>query len=85
MALTKPSQPIEPEVSFVVAFLSNADDARALVSPIVSVAETKKISVTEIIAFQLNSILNGIKCGRAINELSVIAVKSIIPIHVATM
>lgn len=42
MALTKPSQPIEPEVSFVVAFLSNADDARALVSPIVSVAETKK-------------------------------------------
>ena len=49
MALTKPSQPIEPEVSFVVAFLSNADDARALVSPIVSVAETKKISVTEII------------------------------------
>ena len=53
--LTKPSQAIEPEVSLVDAFLSKADDARALVSPIVSVAETRKIRVTEIIAFQLKS------------------------------
>ena len=57
--LTNPSQAIEPEVSLVVASLFKPEDASADVSPIVSVAETIKISTNAIIAFILNSGLNG--------------------------
>lgn len=48
-ALIKPSQAIEPEVSFKLASRFKPEAASAEVSPIVSVAETRKISVTEII------------------------------------
>lgn len=60
-ALTKPSQAMEPEVSFSVTSLPSPDDARAEVSPIVSVADTRKIRIKENIALALNSILKGIK------------------------
>ncbi len=56
-ALTKPSQAIEPDVSFVVASLPSPDTASADVSPIVSVAETRKINVTDTIALTLASVL----------------------------
>ena len=52
---------MEPEVSFSVTSLPSPDDARAEVSPIVSVADTRKISIKENIALALNSILKGIK------------------------
>lgn len=45
--LINPSQAIEPEVSFKVASLPSPVEAKAEVSPIVSVAETRKIRVTE--------------------------------------
>ena len=45
--LTNPSHAIEPEVSFTVTSRLSPDDARADVSPIVSVAETRKISTNE--------------------------------------
>ena len=56
----KPSQAIEPEVSFTVVLRLRPVAARADVSPIVSVADTRNINVTEIIALILNSGLNGI-------------------------
>ena len=68
-ALIKPSQAIEPEVSFKVASRFKPAAARAEVSPIVSVADTRKIKVTEIIAFMLNSGLNGSNCGNAMIEV----------------
>ena len=68
-ALIKPSQAIEPEVSFKVASRFKPAAARAEVSPIVSVADTRKIKVTEIIAFMLNSGLNGSSCGNAMIEV----------------
>ena len=46
-ALTKPSQAMEPEVSFSVTSLPSPDDARAEVSPIVSVAEIGRASCRE--------------------------------------
>ena len=49
-ALTKPSQAIEPDVSSLVTSRFKPEAARAEVSPIVSVAETRKINVTERIA-----------------------------------
>ena len=50
--LIKPSQAREPEISFVVALRFKPELASACVSPIVSVADTKKISATEMIAFK---------------------------------
>ena len=54
-ALMNPSQAIDPEISFCSAFLPRAVAASAEVSPIVSVADTRKINVTETIALRLNS------------------------------
>ena len=42
----KPSQAIEPEVSFTVVLRLRPVAARADVSPIVSVADTRNINVT---------------------------------------
>lgn len=84
-ALIKPSQAIEPDVSLRVTSRFNPEAANADVSPIVSVADTKKINVTEIIALILNSGLKGIIDGNAINEVFCNAEKSIIPIQAATI
>ena len=84
-ALTNPSQAIEPDVSFSVTSLPRPDTANADVSPMVSVAETRNIKVTERIAFALNSGLNGMICGSAMIEVSFNVEKSTIPMHTATM
>lgn len=84
-ALIKPSQAIEPEVSFKLASRFKPEAASAEVSPIVSVAETRKISVTEIIAFRLNSGLKGISLGKAIIDVPCSAEKSTTPIAIATI
>ena len=60
-ALTKPSHAIEPDVSFSVTSLPSPEAARADVSPIVSVADTRKININAIIALALNSGLKGTK------------------------
>ena len=49
-ALTKPSQAMDPAVSFWAASRPRQVEARAEVSPMVSVAETRKIRKTETIA-----------------------------------
>lgn len=84
-ALTKPSQAIEPDVSFVVASLPSPDTASADVSPIVSVAETRKINVTDTIALTLNSGFAGRSFGNAITDVPEIAEKSTICIQIATI
>ncbi len=84
-ALMKPSQAIEPEVSFVVTSLFKPEAARAEVSPIVSVAETKKIKITEKIALALNSGLKGINEGTATIEVPESEEKSTTPINTATI
>ena len=82
-ALMNPSQAIDPEISFCSAFLPRAVAASAEVSPIVSVADTRKINVTETIALRLNSGVNGIRDGNAMTEVSFSAEKSTIPIKIA--
>ena len=84
-ALMKPSQAIEPEVSFAVTSRFKPEAARAEVSPIVSVAETKKIKITEKIALALNSGLKGINEGTAIIEVPESEEKSTTPIITATI
>ena len=81
----KPSQAIEPEVSFAVTSRFKPEAARAEVSPIVSVAETKKIKITEKIALALNSGLKGINEGTAIIEVPESEEKSTTPIITATI
>ena len=81
--LIKPSHANEPEVSLSVTSLPRPEAASAEVSPMVSVAETKKIRTTDKIASERNSILNGIKCGKAIKLVSDSAEKSTIPIGIA--
>ena len=83
-ALINPSQAIEPLISFSVTSLPNPDAATADVSPIVSVADTKKIIVTDTIALILNSGLNGIKCGTDMIPQSANPEKSTFPIGMAT-
>ena len=78
-ALMKPSQAIEPEVSFTVALRLRSVAARADVSPIVSVADTRNINVTEIIALILNSGLNGIIDGNVTIDVLFKAEKSTTP------
>lgn len=62
-ALTKPSAAIEPVSSFFETSRFNPDEASADVSPIVSVADTRKITSTEITAPILNVGLIGSICG----------------------
>lgn len=67
--LMKPSQQMEPEVYFSVASQPRPDAASAEVSPMVSVADTRKIRMVEKIASARNSIWNGISCGIAMIEV----------------
>ena len=69
-ALTKPSHAIEPLVSFAVTSRFRPEAASAEVSPIVSVAETRKICTVEKIALALNTGLKGINVGSAIIAVS---------------
>ena len=57
----------------------------AEVSPMVSVAETKKINVTAMIAPRLNSGTKGMKCGKATIPTLLISEKSTAPIKMARM
>ena len=57
--LQNPSQAKESEISSSVTSRFNPEFTRAEVSPIVSVAETKKITTTAIIAPRSNFILKG--------------------------
>ena len=84
-ALTKPSATIEPVSSFFETSRFNPDDASADVSPIVSVAETRKITSTEIIAPILNVGLIGSICGSDTICAVLNPEKSTIPIHTATI
>ena len=84
-ALTKPSAAIEPVSSFFETSRFNPDDASADVSPIVSVADTRKITSTEIIAPILNVGLIGSICGSDTICAVLNPEKSTIPIHTATM
>ena len=84
-ALTKPSAAIEPVSSFFETSRSNPDDASADVSPIVSVADTRKITSTEIIAPILNVGLIGSICGSDTICAVLNPEKSTIPIHTATI
>ena len=52
--LTRPSQAREPEISLSEASRLKTVDVSAEVSPMVSVAETRKIIMTEMMAFRLN-------------------------------
>ena len=84
-ALTKPSAAIEPVSSFFETSRFNPDEASADVSPIVSVADTRKITSTEIIAPILNVGLIGSICGSDTICAVLNPEKSTIPIHTATM
>ena len=84
-ALTKPSAAIEPVSSFFETSRFNPDDASAYVSPIVSVADTRKITSTEITAPILNVGLIGSICGSDTICAVLNPEKSTIPIHTATM
>ena len=84
-ALTKPSAAIEPVSSFFETSRFNPDDASADVSPIVSVADTRKITSTEIIAPILNVGLIGSICGSDTICAVLNPEKSTIPIHTATI
>ena len=84
-ALTKPSAAIEPVSSFFETSRFNPDDASADVSPIVSVADTRKITNTEIIAPILNVGLIGSICGSDTICAVLNPEKSTIPIHTATI
>lgn len=84
-ALTKPSAAIEPVSSFFETSRFNPDDASADVSHIVSVADTRKITSTEIIAPILNVGLIGSICGSDTICAVLNPEKSTIPIHTATI
>lgn len=84
-ALTKPSAAIEPVSSFFETSRFNPYDASADVSPIVSVADTRKITSTEIIAPILNVGLIGSICGSDTICAVLNPEKSTIPIHTATI
>ena len=79
------SAAIEPVSSFFETSRFNPDDASADVSPIVSVADTRKITSTEIIAPILNVGLIGSICGSDTICAVLNPEKSTIPIHTATI
>ena len=81
--LAYPSQAIEPSVSFTVTGRFNPEIASAEVSPMVSVAETRKINVMDTIAPALNTGLNGMMDGRLTAAVSCSAEKSTAPINTA--
>ena len=83
-ALIKPSHASEPEISRSVASRFRPEVASAHVSPMVSVADTRKISTTDRIALALNSGLKGIREGNATIEVPSRLEKSTIPIQTAT-
>ena len=77
--LTKPSQAMEPESSFSFTSRLRPTMVSAEVSPIVSVADTRKISVTDTIAPRLNSGVNGMSCGSANSSMFWKPLKSTAP------
>ena len=81
--LIKPSQAMEPEVSFSVTSRPKPEAASAEVSPMVSVADTKKMSTTDTIASGRNSMRNGISCGMAIRDVPASEEKSTMCMHTA--
>ena len=85
MELTKPSQAMDPESSLPVISLCRADEASAEVSPMVSVAETRKTTTMESIAPRLNTGLKGIMFGSEIMLASPMAERFTIPIQQARM
>ena len=81
MQLTNPSHATDAPISFFFTPRPRAPEHRADVSPIVSVAETKKMHITARMASRLNSGVNGMNVGRATMGMSVTLLKSIIPMH----
>ena len=83
--LTKPSQASEPEISRSEASRFSTVEVMALVSPMVSVADTRKIMVTETIALRLNSGSKGRKCGRLRKPALATSERSTLPMKSARM
>ncbi len=75
----KPSTAMEPETSLLVGVLPKPMAARALVSPRVSVAETRKIRKIEKIASGWNSRGTGRMEGTEIIDTWLIRAKSTMP------
>ncbi len=63
--LTKPSHAMEPVSSFSFTSRLRPTIVKADVSPMVSVADTRKMSVTDTMAPRSNSGANGMSCGSA--------------------
>ena len=77
--LTIPSHAIEPAISFSLTVLPSPEAAIAEVSPIVSVAETRKISMNAMMASGLNSNETGSTFGRENTDTPSNPEKSTIP------
>lgn len=85
MLLAKPSQAREPDISFSVISRSRPETTMAVVSPIVSVAETRNITTTDKIAPKWNSGIKGKILGRDIIPPANNPDKSTIPIIAESM
>ena len=85
IADAKPSHAKDPEISSEVMSLSRPPDTIAVVSPIVSAADTKKMIATEKIAPIWNSGEYGKSFGREIIPSEKITDKSTFPIMIATI
>ena len=83
--LTKPSQAREPEISLSEASRFSTVEVMAAVSPMVSVADTRNIIVTEMIALRLNSSSKGMKRGRLTIPAEVTRERSTLPMNSARM
>ena len=82
--LTKPSHAMEPVSSFSFTSRFRPTIVSAEVSPIVSVADTRKMSVTDTMAPRLNSGVNGMSCGSANSCMPANPLKSTAPMNSAT-
>ena len=83
--LITPSQVMEPATSFSVTSRPRPMAVMAEVSPIVSVAETKKIRKKAKMASAWNSMVKGISLGIATKSTEASRLKSTIPMAAATM
>ena len=84
-ALRKPSQARDPWISLSVISRPRPPAQTAVVSPIVSAADTKNTTTMEIIALRLNCGLKGINLGMEKKLASAIGEKSTMPIKTAVM
>ena len=82
--LTKPSHAMDPDNSLSRTSRLRPTMVSAVVSPIVSVADTRKISATDTMAPRLNSGANGMGCGSANNPTSAKPLKSTLPMNTAS-